>query len=146
MGATVEEAVHHAAEKASKHDPVVHAWMMNKELDDLKLDEGLDDFVRGQKFPPIGFTYKALGAAFWALWNAQALRSVRTSPRERFRKPLERVILAGGDTDTNGAVAGALLGAHLGMDGLPPVLVEGLRPREDLDQRLARLLGIQAGR
>ncbi len=29
-------------------------------------------------------------------------------------------INAGGDTDTNGAVVGALIGANVGLDGIPP--------------------------
>ena len=146
MGAPVNEAVAHAAERAFKYDEKVPALILHGELADLKLDEGLDGHVRGSKFPPIGFTYKCLGAAFWALRNAQALSVLRTSPRERFRKALEAVIMAGGDTDTNGAVAGAILGAHLGMDGLPPVLVAGLTPRETLDRGLVRLLSMHARR
>jgi len=36
---------------------------------------------------------------------------------------LEDVIRAGGDTDTNAAIAGQIAGAHLGHAGLPPELV-----------------------
>jgi ADP-ribosylglycohydrolase len=145
-GAPVNEAIAHAAERASKHDPTVHTWLLHKDLPDLNLDEGLDTYVRGtQPFPPIGYTYKCLGAAFWALRHAQRATPLRRSARERFRKALEMVILAGGDTDTNGAVAGALLGAYLGMDGLPPVLADGLQPRATLDTRLMQLLKVQEG-
>jgi ADP-ribosylglycohydrolase len=37
------------------------------------------------------------------------------------------VVSLGGDTDTNAAVAGALLGAREGVDGLPPAWLERLR-------------------
>ncbi len=36
-----------------------------------------------------------------------------------FEDGLRRVVEAGGDTDTNGAVAGALLGARFGLEGIP---------------------------
>jgi len=146
MGAPVSEAIAHAAERASKHDPTVHAWMLDKDIAEFNLDEGLDTYKKGNPFPPIGFTYKCLGAAFWALRQAQLLTPLRMSSRERFRRALEGVILAGGDTDTNGAVAGALLGAYLGMDGLPPVLAEGLQPRITLDTRLMKLLAVHKRR
>lgn len=142
MGAPVNEAIAHAAERAAKLDEQAPAILLHGELESFKLDEGLDGHVRGNTFPPIGFTYKCLGAAFWALRHAQGLAPLRMSPRERFRKALEGVILAGGDTDTNGAVAGALLGAYLGMDGLPPVLADGLQPRDTLDTRLVKLLAL----
>ena len=36
-----------------------------------------------------------------------------------FKDALLEVIKAGGDTDTNGAVAGAILGARYGCDAIP---------------------------
>ncbi len=43
---------------------------------------------------------------------------------------LRRVVSLGGDTDTNAAVAGALLGARDGVDGLPSALLERLFDRD----------------
>ena len=37
------------------------------------------------------------------------------------------LILQGGDADTNGAVAGALLGCKLGSSALPPTWLKGLK-------------------
>jgi protein-tyrosine phosphatase len=37
-----------------------------------------------------------------------------------FEEALVRTVMAGGDTDTNGCIAGALLGAFHGFDGIPP--------------------------
>lgn len=137
-GQDVHAAVGHAVVFGGRHDPNVKDWV-TKGLDELRLDEGLDD-PRSERMPPIGFTYKAMGAGFHALLLAVPVKGVRASPRERFRRSLEAVIMAGGDADTNGAVAGALLGAYLGMDGLPEVLVRGLEPRAELDRRLVRLI------
>ena len=59
---------------------------------------------------------------------------------EAFREILTLVIRAGGDTDTNAAVAGALMGASLGMAYLPTDLVQGMPNRKLLDERLDRLV------
>ena len=47
------------------------------------------------------YTFKTLGAGFWAL------------QQNDFRKALTQITFEAGDADTNGAVAGALLGAKL---------------------------------
>lgn len=66
----------------------------------------------------------------------EAHRSVVTSiacfalaPND-FVAAVGRAIGLGGDTDTIGAMTGALSGAHLGMAALPPSLVEGLENGE----------------
>ena len=43
-----------------------------------------------------------------------------------FERALEEVILLGGDTDTTGAIVGALVGATVGEGGLPVHWVEGI--------------------
>jgi ADP-ribosyl-[dinitrogen reductase] hydrolase len=45
---------------------------------------------------------------------------------------LRRVVSLGGDTDTNAAVAGALLGARDGVEGLPAAWLERLRDAEGI--------------
>lgn len=137
-GNTLTRSLEEAEEQASKYDPEVVRWTRVVNLADLKLDEGLP---KREGVPVlVGHTYKAMGAAFWAVQHAARLKALRTSGRERFRKCLETVILAGGDTDTNGAVVGAVLGAYEGVSGIPDVLAEGLDPRVDLDVRILRVL------
>jgi ADP-ribosylglycohydrolase len=67
---------------------------------------------------------------FTAAIGLQALARV-----EPFEETLRRVVALGGDTDTNAAVAGALLGATVGEGGIPPSwlerLVDGSRIREE---------------
>ncbi len=47
-----------------------------------------------------------------------------------FEEGLRRVVGLGGDTDTNAAVAGALLGALHGVDGLPAAWLDRLHEGE----------------
>lgn len=56
-----------------------------------------------------------------------------------FEPALREVIALGGDTDTNAALAGALLGAAFGKRGLPPSWLERLAEREGIE-RDARML------
>jgi ADP-ribosyl-[dinitrogen reductase] hydrolase len=56
----------------------------------------------------MGFTLKAMQAGLWCLEHP-----------ENFEESLVTVIHAGGDTDTNGAVAGAILGAIHGASAIP---------------------------
>lgn len=67
------------------------------ELDDLPCD-GSDRV----------FTLLALRIGLLGFWRASS-----------FETALRNVIEAGGDTDTNGAIAGALLGARFGIEGIP---------------------------
>lgn len=55
-----------------------------------------------------GWVRMAFGHAFFHLANAKA-----------FKPALEQVVQAGGDTDTNAAITGALLGAVFGVEGIP---------------------------
>jgi ADP-ribosyl-[dinitrogen reductase] hydrolase len=49
-----------------------------------------------------------------------------------FRSGLEEVVRLGGDADTNGAVAGALLGARFGASAIPPEWLREVRGKEGL--------------
>ena len=69
-----------------------------RELAELGLDEP----------GSMGYTVRAMAAGLWAHINAGD-----------FEATLLEVINAGGDTDTNGAVAGAVLGARFGASAIP---------------------------
>lgn len=131
----IPEALQQACTRADKYDPKAHTWMLDRTLESLALDEGMD---KGDARPPIGFTYKCLGAAFWALRDFQR-QPDGDSLGTRFMDVLRVVIRAGGDTDTNAAVAGAMLGAVVGATGIPPHLIAGLVERAGLDRRFERL-------
>ena len=57
-----------------------------------------------------------------------------------FRTALQAIIAAGGDTDTNGAVAGALMGARMGYAALPETWVTGLLNKELLEERIEHII------
>lgn len=71
----------------------------------------------------MGYTLKTLAASLWAYWNASS-----------FEDGLLAVVNAGGDADTNAAVACAILGAKFGYDSIPREYIEGLIHREELDE------------
>ena len=81
----------------------------------------------------VGYTYKCVGAAFWAL------QEFHRDPSLGLHEILSRVIRAGGDTDTNAAVAGALIGASIGFSKIPKELVDPLIRVDELDAVLAAL-------
>ena len=57
--------------------------------------------------------------------------------------------MAGGDADTNCAVAGSLLGAYLGIEALPTQWIDGLAHRQWLERKVeaaaSLLLGPSSG-
>ncbi|RUS91502.1 hypothetical protein EGW08_000723 [Elysia chlorotica] len=79
----------------------------------------------------IGFTYKCMGAAFWAF------------KQDNFQKALIKVLMAGGDADTNTAVAGALLACKLGLSAIPQPWLDGLVYKDWLDSYINRFLKLQ---
>jgi len=92
-------------------------------LDALELDEQQS----------IGYTIKCFGSGLWAL------RSERS-----FAETIDLLAKEGGDADTNGAVAGALLGARLGYSGLPKEWLSHLRHKEWLDKKVAKFVELQS--
>lgn len=58
--------------------------------------------------PDMGFTLLSLQAALICYWQAGD-----------FESALSGIIEAGGDTDTNGAIVGAILGARFGLTAIP---------------------------
>merc|ERR1712139_586164 len=60
----------------------------------------------------IGYTFKCMGCALWALRNS-------ARAQQPFAETLWVIIRAGGDADTNGTVAGALIGVRIGFSQLP---------------------------
>ena len=71
----------------------------------------------------VGYTLRTLAAGLWAYWNART-----------FEDGLLSVVRAGGDADTNAAVACAILGAKYGFNAIPQEYVDGLIYKEQLDE------------
>ena len=130
-GQSIEEAIESATYSASHYSEDVTAWM-SKGLEELDLDEGLDD-PNYEGRPPIGYTYKTLGAAFWALRQVDSGSS--------FMEILGQILWEGGDTDTNAAVAGAVLGAAMGASAIPTELIDGIYEKDKLEGFYQALVG-----
>lgn len=73
----------------------------------------------------IGYTLKTMSAALWAY---------NYSPD--FYSGLKTVIEQGGDADTNGAVAGALLGLKFGLNTIPKHLIDNLVGKDILANKI----------
>jgi ADP-ribosylglycohydrolase len=75
-----------------------------------------------------GYTLKTMAAALWAYGHAHS-----------FEYGLLTIVNAGGDADTNAAVACAILGAKYGFNTIPTKYIEGLIYKEQLDSVIDRL-------
>ncbi len=91
---------------------------------------GLDEGTRNGEENRMGYVGLALAAGVSALAHAQDVE-----------EGLLAVIHAGGDADTNGAIAGGLLGAWAGTDGLPARWVAGLVDADACRAMAERLVG-----
>jgi len=79
--------------------------------------------------PTMGFTLKAMQVGLWCLEHL-----------ENLEESLVSVVEAGGDTDTNGAVAGAILGALHGAEAIPVRWTARIRNADQLVSLADRLL------
>ncbi|KAG8826337.1 hypothetical protein FRC19_009120 [Serendipita sp. 401] len=82
----------------------------------------------------IGYTYKCLACGVWALRQGLAALSTPVDDPHKLAHVFERVItdltMAAGDSDTNCAVAGSLLGCLIGYANLPAGWKEDLKHRD----------------
>ena len=79
----------------------------------------------------MGYTLKALSAALWSLYHCH-----------NFEEGLLAVVNAGGDADTNAAVACSLLGVKYGYSSIPSKYVDGLMQKEKLNQIVNKLIEV----
>lgn len=99
-------------EIADRYDKRIQQYLFlakDGELDDLNLDEGAR----------MGYTLKPLACAVWCLYHVNS-----------FKGGLLKIVNAGGDADTNAAVACAVLGAKYGMSGIPEYYVDNLNQKD----------------
>lgn len=91
-------------------------------IDSAKLALDIRDLELQDEYS-VGYTLRCMSAALWAYWNAKS-----------FEHGLLTVVRAGGDADTNAAVACAVLGAKYGYEAIPDEYKEGLVYRNQLDE------------
>jgi ADP-ribosylglycohydrolase len=106
--------------RAGADAEVLHAVreVSGSELDHFRLDG-----------TAIGFTLKAMQVGLWCLEHG-----------EDYEESIVRVIDAGGDTDTNAAVAGAVLGALHGETSIPRRWVANIAEADRLTSLADQLL------
>jgi ADP-ribosylglycohydrolase len=102
---------------ADRYDGRIKSYIENawsSSVEELQLDEP----------DSMGYTLKAMSAGVWAYVHA-----------ENFEHGLLEVINEGGDADTNGAVAGSILGAKFGYHSIPQKYIDGLIRRDVLEAK-----------
>lgn len=94
----------------------------------LGAEDARADLARLAAGPEAGACWTTLGIAFRALLHGQS-----------FEEGVSFAISLGGDTDTNAAVTGCLLGAREGARAIPDRWLERLRERPRIEQAAAGL-------
>lgn len=107
--------------KGSVHTAMYADW--TKELKENIFTQQLDQLDLSDA-SRMGYTFKGLGTAFATLRNTTD-----------FERAMIKITLCGGDADTNGAIAGALLGAAVGYRALPKKWLAALPHYEWLRSR-----------
>ncbi|KAJ7843661.1 ADP-ribosylation/Crystallin J1 [Mycena olivaceomarginata] len=120
--AQVRELIERAWDYVQRTQPPEHAALLDRaEFEAHAYAESLEALVLCDR--AMGYVYKCLGAALWCL------RRVLTR-QDTFRSAMTALVMFGGDADTNGAVAGALMGALCGCEYLPKEWRDGMRHAE----------------
>ena len=99
----------------------------------LAKDGRMEDLILDDEVA-MGYTLKTLSAAIWCLYHVDS-----------FEEGLLAVVNAGGDADTNAAVACSLLGAKYGYSAIPDAYIEGLCHRRLLDKISGQFLDLFLG-
>ena len=118
-------------EKISYHKMIDIAQKYDSRIREF-IDLSLNTDIRAlelQDWDSVGYTLKTLAAGLWAYWNAPS-----------FEEGLLSVVRAGGDADTNAAVACAILGAKYGFSAIPQEYVDGLIYREQLEEVVSGMI------
>lgn len=111
-------------EIGERYDDRIREYLVKaSQYDDIN-DLILDDAT-------MGYTQKTLAAAVWCLFHCNS-----------FEEGLLAVVNAGGDADTNAAVACSLLGARYGYSTIPQKFIEGLIKIEDLTNLTNEIIGV----
>lgn len=111
-----------ALDLISKGDNIFHAISGALERDP-DIEQTYRDFRKlpWSDLPNSGFVTATLCTAFWALENTSS-----------FEDGLTQVVNRGNDSDTCGAVTGALLGAYYGLGGIPLRWVAKVKRMSDI--------------
>eukprot|EP00005_Dracoamoeba_jomungandri_P002221 CAMPEP_0174257578 /NCGR_PEP_ID=MMETSP0439-20130205/6701_1 /TAXON_ID=0 /ORGANISM="Stereomyxa ramosa, Strain Chinc5" /LENGTH=404 /DNA_ID=CAMNT_0015340731 /DNA_START=1201 /DNA_END=2415 /DNA_ORIENTATION=+ len=126
----IEEIVEIALEKGKE---AIEREEYLTELQDHILAENIFELKLGEG-SSIGYTFKCCGSGF-----------VSFRKESSFEVAIMKILREGGDADTNGAVAGALMGAKLGFTGLPFDWVDNLLEKDWLSAYAEKLCVMALG-
>lgn len=90
----------------------------------------LEDFELDDE-QTMGYTLKTMGCAVWCLYHV-----------ENFVEGLLKVVNAGGDADTNAAVACSVLGTKFGQKGIPQYYIQNLKRKDEYEEMIGQLTNI----
>ena len=90
----------------------------------------LEDFELDDKLT-MGYTLKTMGCAIWCLFHVNS-----------FKEGLLKMVNAGGDADTNAAVACAVLGAKYGKRGIPEYYIQNLHRKDEYEEMVRQMTNI----
>ena len=138
--AWTEAALTHPSWEARASSSLVAALVANV-LDEIQPEEALDASyallegrdepgkrVRETLRPLEGYEHNPGG---WTVYTTR-LALLGLLDAKGFRPGLEGAVRLGGDADTNGAVAGALLGARFGVGDIPSEWLRDVKGKDDL--------------
>ena len=111
-------------EIGKRYDSRIEEYLRQAKEADSLMDLELDDKSRG-------YTLKTMAAALWILFHV-----------ESFEEGLITIVNAGGDADTNAAVACSLLGAKYGVETIPERYISGLSQGKKLFEIAERLRAV----
>ena len=111
-------------EIGERYDDRIREYLVKASQYDCLEDLVLDD-------SSMGYTLKTLFVAIWCLFHCNS-----------FEEGLLAVVNAGGDTDTNAAVACSLLGARYGYSAIPQKYIDGLIGKDSLGEIANNLINI----
>lgn len=116
---SIQRRISDVRSKQEEYDDRIAEWIdLAYQSDDIaKLD--LDETYS------IGYTLRSLAAALWCYWHADS-----------FEAGLIAVVNEGGDADTNGAIACAILGAKYGYNATPRYYIENLHNEIEYRQKV----------
>lgn len=83
----------------------------------------IEDLILDEEFK-IGYCLKTMGCAFWAIRNISL----------GYEKILKTIYQEGGDTDTNGIVAGGIVSLILGHRSIPESWINGLKHKDYIEK------------
>jgi ADP-ribosylglycohydrolase len=124
--ATATERVAEGEAEPAVVDQVVDAIReaRDADLEGLELDDPMD----------MGYTLKAMQVALWCCRQEGSFEDI-----------VSDVVTAGGDADTNGSVAGAVMGARATSEAIPRRWIEALPASAQLVELADRLLDASSG-